>query len=118
MVSTQGGLHALETFSQLFYTHSRSVNMVYTPYAPVVIEDGPAFVHRGLNLDISRNWISPSHVRRTIEAMAFNKFNRLHMHASDAQSWPLNIPTLPELAREGTYHPDQIYHDGFLGQLW
>ena len=86
VVSTQGGLHALETFSQLFYTHSNSASMVYTPYAPVEIRDCPTFVHRGLNLDISRNWISPSHVRRTIEALAFNKFNRLHIHASDAQS--------------------------------
>jgi hexosaminidase len=109
MISTQGGLHALETFSQLFYTHSNSVNMVYTSYAPVEIRDCPAFMHRGLNLDISRNWISPSHVRRTIEAMAFNKFNRLHIHASDAQSWPLDIPALPELAREGAYHPEQIW---------
>ena len=46
---------------------------------------------------------------RTIDALAFNKFNRLHLHASDAQSWPLEIPALPELAIKGAFHKDQIW---------
>lgn len=67
------------------------------------------FEHRGLNLDISRNWISPEDVMRTIEAMAANKLNRLHLHASDAQSWPLEIPSLPDLALKGAYSHVQIW---------
>lgn len=35
--------------------------------------------------------------------------NRLHLHASDSQSWPLEIPALPELAREGAYREDQVW---------
>jgi len=106
-----GGLHALTTFSQLFYQHSNENVALspYTPHAPLVISDFPAFKHRGLNLDISRNIIIPAEVMRTIEALAFNKFNRLHLHASDAQSWPLEIPALPDLAYKGAYHPDQIW---------
>ena len=83
------GLLALETFAQLFFTHSSPCSGSYTPYAPVLIKDSPMFEHRGLNLDISRNWISPADVMRTIEAMAASKLNRLHIHASDAQSWPI-----------------------------
>lgn len=109
IVSYRGGLHALNTFSQLFYTHSEVDGDNYTPYAPVTIEDGPVFKHRGLNLDISRNRISPNDVRRTLEAMSFNKFNRLHLHATDAQSWPLEIPSLPDLALKGAYHHSQIW---------
>ncbi|MCJ1297977.1 N-acetyl-glucosamine-6-phosphate deacetylase [Hypocenomyce scalaris] len=37
--------------------------------------------------------------------MSLNKFNRLHLHASDAQSWPLVIPSLPDLATKGAYRP-------------
>ncbi|KAL8991866.1 MAG: hypothetical protein Q9169_007582, partial [Polycauliona sp. 2 TL-2023] len=107
--SPLGGLHALETFAQLFFAHSSPDVGPYTPYAPLLIKDSPLFEHRGLNLDISRNWICPADVMRTIEAMAANKLNRLHIHASDAQSWPLEIPSLPDLATKGAYSPDQIW---------
>ena len=107
--SVTGGLHALQTFTQLFYAHSQSDVATYTPYAPLNIVDEPAFGHRGLNLDISRNWIPPNDVLRVIEAMAVNKMNRLHIHATDAQSWPLEIPSLPGLALEGAYDPSQIW---------
>lgn len=54
-VSSTGILHALETFVQLFYQHSSGPG-VYTNLAPVRIVDAPKFPHRGLNLDVSRNW--------------------------------------------------------------
>lgn len=104
-----GGIRALSTLTQIFYKHSGAKAEVYTPYAPLAVQDTPAFAHRGLNLDISRNIITPKDVMRTIEALAFNKFNRLHLHASDAQSWPLEMPALPDLATLGAYHEDQIW---------
>jgi hexosaminidase len=109
ITSSHGGLRALETLVQLFYSHSSYHTALYTPYAPLTILDCPAFEHRGLNLDISRNWIAPADVLRTIDAMALNKFNRLRLHATDSQSWPLEIPALPLLALEGAYDPDQIW---------
>lgn len=54
-------------------------------------------------MDVSRNYYAPSDIMRTIDALSWNKFNRLHLHASDAQSWPLEIPALPELAEKGAY---------------
>ncbi|KAL9619156.1 MAG: hypothetical protein Q9204_008324, partial [Flavoplaca sp. TL-2023a] len=109
IASPLGGLQALETLAQLFFAHSTQSAGSYTPYAPLSIRDSPVFEHRGLNLDISRNWISPEDVIRTIEAMAANKLNRLHVHASDAQSWPLEIPSLPDLAIKGAYSHAQIW---------
>jgi hexosaminidase len=50
--STIGTIRALQTFEQLFYAHS-SGSGVYTPYAPLSIEDAPMWTHRGLNLDIA-----------------------------------------------------------------
>ncbi|KAL9608300.1 MAG: hypothetical protein Q9167_006855 [Letrouitia subvulpina] len=104
-----GWLHALETFSQLFCAHSKDLQRAYTPFASVIISDGPSFEHRGLNLDISRNWIPPEDVKRTISAMAACKLNRLHLHAADAQSWPLEIPSLPKLADKGAYSSFQTW---------
>jgi hexosaminidase len=109
VASANAALHAFETFAQLFYMHSRSKMDIYTPFAPLKITDQPAFEHRGLNLDISRNRIFPDDVMRVIGAMASNKLNKLHIHASDAQSWPLDIPALPDLARKGAYDISQIW---------
>jgi hexosaminidase len=102
--STLGTVRALETLHQLFYTHS-SAGSLYTNLAPVRISDKPTFRHRGLNLDISRNSFSPRDVMRSLDAMATVKLNRLHIHATDAQSWPIEVPALPDLAAKGAYQP-------------
>ena len=99
--SSVGTLRALQTLPQLFYAHSSG--SVYTPFAPINISDSPKWRHRGLNLDIARNVLTPKDVKRTIDAMASVKLNRLHIHATDSQSWPLEIPSIPELAAKGSY---------------
>lgn len=70
-------------------------------------------------------------ILRTIDALSWNKFNRLHskelrnahvldtqailttcffaVHMTDSQSWPLEIPAIPELAREGAYQKGLSY---------
>ncbi|KAL9101838.1 MAG: hypothetical protein Q9163_002941 [Psora crenata] len=103
-----GVIHAFTTFTQNFRQHSNA-SSYYMTNAPLRVRDSPKYSHRGLNLDICRNVVSPKDVVRTLDAMAFNKFNRLHLHASDAQSWPLEIPALSELATRGAYHPSQIW---------
>ena len=117
VLSPVGALWALNSLAQLFYGHSRFVDAVYTPYAPVVIRDTPRFEHRGLQLDISRQPIPPEDVKRTLEAMAFCKMNRLHLHASDSQSWPLDVPALPELAEKGAYGRDRIWTTNDLSDV-
>lgn len=102
-VSSTGILRALETFTQLWYLHSIKRTGYYCNSAPIAIKDAPRFKHRGLNLDLSRNWMPKESVLRQIDAIAWNKFNRLHIHMTDAQSWPMDIPSMPELSREGAY---------------
>ncbi len=110
-----GILHALETLTQLFY---QSVNGgVYIPSAPVFISDAPRFSHRGLNLDVSRAYYAPSDIMRTIDALAWNKFNRFHLHTTDAQSWPLEIPALPDLATNGAYMKGLSYSPNILAEI-
>lgn len=106
--SSIGIARGMTSFTQLFYKHSDGKH-VYTPFAPVTIHDSPKFQHRGINLDVSRNWFPVSSIKRQIDAIAYNKMNRLHLHITDSQSWPLEIPALPDLAAKGAYRPDLVY---------
>lgn len=106
--SSVGIARGLTTFTQLFYIHSNGRD-IYTPLAPVDIRDYPKFAHRGLNLDVSRNFFPISNIKRQIDSAAFNKLNRLHLHVTDSQAWPLEIPSLPNLSNKGAYRPDYVY---------
>lgn len=44
-----------------------------------------------------------------LDAMAISKFNVLHWHVVDDQSFPLEIEDLPELSRKGAFRPDLVY---------
>ncbi|KAF2436083.1 hypothetical protein EJ08DRAFT_225338 [Tothia fuscella] len=113
--STIGIVHGLTTFTQLFYKHSRGG--IYTPSAPVSIKDGPKFAHRGINMDVSRNWFETKDIKRMIDAAGYNKMNRFHLHITDSQSWPLEIPALPDLAAKGAYRSDLTYTPGQLADI-
>lgn len=115
-ISSIGILRALETFTQLFYQHSNN-GSVYSPYVPVAIVDAPKFAHRGFNMDLARNYYPPSFILHTIDALAWNKFNRLHLHVTDAQSWPLDIPALPLLSDKGAYRTGLSYSPKQLSEI-
>lgn len=106
--STNGVLHGLETFSQLFYQHS-SGDAFYLVNAPIEIEDAPIYPWRGVLLDTARNFFPVDDIIRTIDGLAYNKLNKLHVHVTDSQSWPLEIPSLPELSAKGAYSDFQVY---------
>jgi hexosaminidase len=113
--SSYGIVRSLSTLTQLFYQHSRGG--VYSPVAPVEIRDSPRFSHRGLNLDVARAYYPIKDLKRTIDALGFNKMNRLHLHITDSQSWPLVIPSIPALASKGSYHRSMVYTPGELDDL-
>jgi hexosaminidase len=62
-----------------------------------------------VNLDVSRNWFPKETILQTIDALSWNKFNRFHIHMTDAQSWPIDIPALPELSQKGAYQTGLSY---------
>lgn len=115
--SSIGILHALTTFTQLFYTHSVAKAGVYTKLAPVTIFDAPKFSHRGLNMDVSRNWYPVEDIKRTMLGLAHTKANIIHLHITDAQSWPLDIPALPELSKLGAYQTGLSYSPDDLKEI-
>ncbi|KAJ9608184.1 Glucosamine-6-phosphate isomerase (Glucosamine-6-phosphate deaminase) (GNPDA) (GlcN6P deaminase) [Cladophialophora chaetospira] len=106
--SSIGTIRGLQTLRQLFFAHSTS-SQAYTPFVPLRIADHPKWPYRGLSIDIARNAFEPRDLLRTIDAMALAKMSRLHIHATDSQSWPIEIPSFPELARKGAYRPELVW---------
>ncbi|CAM6097445.1 unnamed protein product [Calypogeia fissa] len=115
-----GAMRGLETFSQLVHRENgRTVNgrarlIIDTG---VVIEDYPLYPHRGVLLDVSRNFYSVKDIKRTIRALSYNKLNVLHLHITDSQSFPLELESEPALSREGAYGRDFVYSKKMIREL-
>ena len=62
-----------------------------------IITDYPDLPHRGLMLDIARNYYPADSIYRIMDIMAYHKLNVLHLHLSDDEAWRLEIPSLPQL---------------------
>ncbi|KAI9302278.1 glycoside hydrolase superfamily [Cunninghamella echinulata] len=91
-----GALRGLETFSQLiqqkihhdidYENQHLSLRDLVIPKVPIYIDDSPAYPHRGLMLDTARNY-----------------FPVFHWHITDSQSFPIELNSIPELAKKGAY---------------
>ncbi|KAL1922506.1 uncharacterized protein VTP21DRAFT_10045 [Calcarisporiella thermophila] len=97
-----GAIHGLETLSQLV---SMNKGELVIAYAPWHIEDRPRFPHRGIMIDVARNFLPVEDLKRTIDGMSFAKFNVLHLHLSDQTSYSLASEIYPHL-REKSYDVD------------
>ncbi|RCH90371.1 hypothetical protein CU097_000172, partial [Rhizopus azygosporus] len=103
-----GALRGLETFSQLVVTDDGSDDDQLVAHS-VKIKDYPAFGHRGILLDTSRNFYPVQSILRTLDAQSYNKMNVFHWHISDSQSWPIFLRSHPELSEKGAYSDKEIY---------
>ncbi|KAF7113735.1 hypothetical protein RHSIM_RhsimUnG0108400 [Rhododendron simsii] len=86
----------LETFSQLcqFNFHTRLIEVRQTPWD---ISDQPRFPYRGLLIDTSRHYLPLPIIKKVVDSMTYTKLNVLHWHIVDSQSFPLEIPSYPNL---------------------
>ena len=65
------------------------------------ITDWPDMPHRGVMLDIVRNFYPLDSICRVLDVMADLKLNVLHLHLSDDEAWRVEIPGLPALTAQG-----------------
>ena len=65
------------------------------------IKDAPAFVWRGLMLDVARHFRSVDEVKAVIDQMALHKLNTFHWHLTDDQGWRIEIKQYPRLTEVG-----------------
>ncbi|CAI9764645.1 unnamed protein product [Fraxinus pennsylvanica] len=98
-----GAMRGLETFSQLVYSSPSSVA------CGLYISDVPLFMHRGIMLDTSRNYYGVKDLLRLVKAMSMNKLNVFHWHITDSHSFPIVLPSEPELAGKGAYGESMKY---------
>ncbi|KAK6120677.1 hypothetical protein DH2020_045575 [Rehmannia glutinosa] len=89
-------LRGLETLSQLcaFDYGTKTVKLYNAPW---YVQDKPRFIYRGLMLDTSRHYLPIEVIKQVIESMSYAKLNVLHWHIIDEESFPLEVPTYPNL---------------------
>jgi endonuclease/exonuclease/phosphatase family metal-dependent hydrolase len=76
---------------------------------PLLILDQPWRPWRGFSIDTSRHWIPLASMLELIDGLAMSRLNVLHWHFADAQSFPLLLPSHPELAIKGAWDIERIY---------
>ncbi|KAK4410991.1 Beta-hexosaminidase 2 [Sesamum angolense] len=60
-------------------------------------------------LDTSRNYYGVEDLLRLIRTISMNKLNVFHWHITDSHSFPLVVPSEPEMAAKGAYGEDMKY---------
>ena len=111
----QGLQSAFITLRHLFSSRSSVCTHAFTS---LDITDGPVSPWRGLMVDVARHFIPVHMLKRSIDAMELARFNVLHLHLTDSQSFPLLLDDvvveetpvpLSNLAKLGAFGADKIY---------
>lgn len=90
---------AFATLVQLVSTYTEEVDLQEDKHAysiiKCIIKDYPSYPFRSLYIDGAKHYLPLKHVRKTIDALAITKFNVLHFHVTDDESFPLRFMLNP-----------------------
>lgn len=75
------------------------------------VSDAPAYKWRSLMIDVSRNFQPISFLKKQIDVMSQYKFNRLHLHLTDAAGWRMEIKRYPRLTTMAAWRPERTWKD-------
>ncbi|KAJ8916342.1 hypothetical protein NQ315_005037 [Exocentrus adspersus] len=104
-----GARHGLETLSQLIWWDDYANGGMLKVLKGATVQDSPVFSYRGLMIDTSRNFMSIESLKKVMVGMSANKLNVFHWHVTDSQSFPLIVPSVPQLAKTGAYSSGMTY---------
>lgn len=74
-----------------------NMKLASSPLPNLHITDYPDMGHRGIMLDVARNFTKKTDLLKLIDILSFYKMNVLHLHLSDDEAWRVEIPGLEDL---------------------
>ena len=74
-----------------------NMKLASSPLPNLHVTDYPDMGHRGIMLDVARNFTKKADLLKLIDILSFYKMNVLHLHLSDDEAWRVEIPGLEEL---------------------
>ena len=118
LTSTKKGVEVqAKTGAGLFYGVQTLLQMAAegNKVAFGTITDEPRFEYRGMMLDVSRHFFGLDFVKKLIEAMAYYKLNRLHIHLTDAAGWRIEIKKYPRLTNFAAWRSGKNWKEWWNG---
>lgn len=104
-----GIFYAYQTLAQM--TRDGAVKEI----ACCEISDSPRFAYRGLHFDVSRHFRSLDFLKKQVDAMAYFKMNRMHLHLTDAAGWRMQIDSYPRLTSFAAWRPQVTWKEWWNG---
>lgn len=100
-----GIFYGVQTFLQYLGNTNGQDKIALTA---VDIVDTPAFVWRGMHLDVSRHFFPVEFVKKMIDVLASYKMNMFHWHLTDDQGWRIEIRKYPRLTEVGAWRDETM----------
>lgn len=99
----------------IYYAHQTLAQMTkdgaVKEIACCEINDSPRFAYRGLHFDVSRHFRSLDFLKKQVDAMAYFKMNRMHLHLTDAAGWRMQIDSYPRLTSFAAWRPQVTWKE-------
>ncbi|MBO6160574.1 MAG: beta-N-acetylhexosaminidase [Bacteroidales bacterium] len=111
---TPKGLHIEAADQEGFFYAIQSaymMNFVSPDIQCCKILDWPRFRHRGMMLDVSRNFQPKEFVMKQLDMMALLKMNRFHFHLVDHPGWRIQIDKYPLLTSFSAWRTKNDWQD-------
>lgn len=108
--SGAGLFYGIQTLLQLIQSSDTNYSVT-----SVEIKDSPRFAYRGLMLDVSRHFFSKEYLKKQIDALAYYKINRLHLHLTDGAGWRIEIKKYPLLTEFAAWRTDASWKKWWNG---
>lgn len=99
-ITPMGVFYGIQSVRQLL-TDGRQMQCTH-------IVDQPRFTYRGLMLDCSRHFWPLDYLKRQVDALAYFKMDRLHLHLTDGGGWRLEIEVSPAYYRSRLPYMQQL----------